>query len=415
MQRGETLEHVATSHGCSTEVVLRANHRDNTLVPAGTVVVVPDCRQRTASRPVARRTADSDDGDDADERARAALATIDGASLVERPSKVTEVADDEPASTGEPWDGTLEHGEPLPQGDGYVVRRPNRAYGEPHVIDKLQDVIAEVRDIYPDLHTLAIGDLSRRGGGRLAGHVSHQTGLDVDVGFYFTALPAGYPDAFHAADDTLDRAATWALLAAFARSADEPVGVQVIFLDYDVQARLHAYAKTHGATAAQLERVNEYPLRGRDEAAGIVRHRPCITRITCTWCGSSPRADRSPSPSPSPTPSPTPTPTPNPAPTPTPIPTPSYSALQPVQHAALLVALGRVRRLRQHAERGGDIERGAELAQAAERDAEQVEAIATAATARLCDVERHARQRATRLPREVGVVTAQLREWPRSR
>jgi murein endopeptidase len=272
VQRGETLEHVATSHGCATEVVLRANHRDNTLVPAGTVVVVPDCRHRAAARPV-RRADVADAAEDELERARAALAAIDGASIVERPSKVTEVADDEPATTGEPWDGTLEHGEPMPQGDGYVVRRPNRAYGARHVIDRLEDVIAEVRDAHPALHTLAIGDLSRRGGGRLAGHVSHQTGLDVDVGFYFTAVPAGYPDAFHEADDTLDRAATWALVEAFARTAAEPSGVQVIFLDYDVQGRLYEYAKGHGASAEQLAAVLQYP-RGRSEVAGIVRHWP---------------------------------------------------------------------------------------------------------------------------------------------
>jgi LysM repeat protein len=272
VQRGETLEHVAASHGCATEVVLRANHRDNTLVPAGTVVVVPDCRHRSAARAVPRRER-SDAGDEEDDRAREALAVIDGATWVDRPSKVTEVADDEPPSTGAPWNGTLEHGEPLPQGDGYVVRRPNRAYGAQHVIDRLQDVIADVREAYPDLHTLAIGDLSRRGGGPLGGHVSHQTGLDVDVGFYFTTLPAGYPDSFHAADGTLDCAATWTLLATFARTADEPTGVQLVFLDYEVQATLYDYAKSHGASADELARVFQYP-RGKTEQVGIVRHWP---------------------------------------------------------------------------------------------------------------------------------------------
>jgi hypothetical protein len=275
VQRGETLEHVAAAFGCTTEQLLRANHRDNTLVPAGTVITVPECRKKAApSHPAAHRDRDTggDTGDD-DEKAREALATIDGATWVERPSKVTEVPDDEPASTGDPWNGTLEHGTPLPQGEGYVVRRPNRAYGASYVVDQLQDVIAEVREVYPDLHTLAIGDISARGGGRLRGHVSHQSGLDVDVGFYFKKMPQGYPDSFHVADDNLDLAATWSLLLAFTRTSREATGVQMIFLDYEVQGKLYAYAQKHGVSDKDLGRIFQYP-RGKDEKSGIVRHWP---------------------------------------------------------------------------------------------------------------------------------------------
>jgi LysM repeat protein len=271
VQRGETLEHVAAAHGCSTDAVLKANHRDNVLVRAGTVVEVPNCRhvvRATAKKQVAR-----DDDDDEAAKARQALDVIDGVTWVDRPSKVTEVADDEPDSQGEPWNGTLEHGTPMPQGDGYVVRRPNRAYGASHVIDHLQDVIAEVRELHPDLHTLAIGDLSARHGGKIANHVSHQTGLDVDVGFYFKQKPDNYPDSFHAADDNLDLGATWALLSAFARTANLETGVQMIFLDYDVQARLYKWAKSRGTPDADLARLFQYP-RGRNELAGLVRHWP---------------------------------------------------------------------------------------------------------------------------------------------
>lgn len=274
VQRGETLEHVAAQFGCTTEQVLRANHRDNTLVRAGTVVIVPECRKKAEpAKPAVHRDGPRDTGDDDDEKAREALATVDGATWVERPSKVTEVPDDEPPTNGDPWNGTLEHGTPLPQGEGYVVRRPNRAYGATYVVEHLQDVIAEVREVYPDLHTLAIGDLSARGGGRLRGHASHQTGLDVDVGFYFKKQPAGYPDSFHVADDTLDLAATWSLLLAFTRLSREPTGVQMIFLDYDVQAKLYAYAQKHGVADKDLTRIFQYP-RGKDETSGIVRHWP---------------------------------------------------------------------------------------------------------------------------------------------
>jgi hypothetical protein len=63
------------------------------------------------------------------------------------------------------------------------------------------------------------------------------------------------------------------LVAALARTSSEPTGVQMIFLDYDVQAKLSDYAKAHGATEDQLARTFQYP-HGRDEQAGLVRHWP---------------------------------------------------------------------------------------------------------------------------------------------
>jgi LysM repeat protein len=41
VQRGETLERVAEMFNCSTEAVLSANNRTNTLVPPGTTVKIP--------------------------------------------------------------------------------------------------------------------------------------------------------------------------------------------------------------------------------------------------------------------------------------------------------------------------------------------------------------------------------------
>src|SRR5262245_29448538 len=123
-------------------------------------------------------------------------------------------------------------GTPLPRGDGYRIRRPENAYGARHVIAHVEHSIAEVRALYPDVHTLAIGDLSAELGGKLDGHRSHRTGLDVDVGFYFHRVPVGYPEHFAAAGDDLDLEATWALLTAFARTSELADGVEIMFLDY---------------------------------------------------------------------------------------------------------------------------------------------------------------------------------------
>ncbi len=172
-----------------------------------------------------------------------------------------------------PWNGKLGNGEKLEPGDGYEIRRPSRAYGAPHVIEHLRDAIAEVRALYPDVHTLAIGDLSAEHGGKISSHRSHQSGLDVDVGFYFRHLPAGYPDAFAVGDGSLDFDATWALIAAFARSSGERTGVEMIFLDYSVQRRIYDWAQAHGVPEGELEAVFQYP-HGQSATSGLVRHWP---------------------------------------------------------------------------------------------------------------------------------------------
>lgn len=282
VQRGETLEHVAKVYGCSTEAVLKANNLKTTLVRAGTVVTVPACnvgaRARQRVRPRGR-----DRQDDLDDKAERALAVIDGASVVKttRAADIVEPAsdrddddDDGPTeSVGQPWNGKLKNGEAMPRGEGYRLRRPQRSYGASHVVDHLTHAIAEVRALYPEVHTLAIGDLSQQGGGKIGDHHSHQSGLDVDVGFYFRRVPAGYPDTFIAADAELDLQATWALLTSFTRTSELPTGVQMIFLDYEVQARLYGYARGRGTPEADLEAIFQYP-RGKDALVGIVRHWP---------------------------------------------------------------------------------------------------------------------------------------------
>lgn len=269
MERGETLEHVAKFYGCSTEALMKANNVKTTLVKAGTVVRIPACNVRAR----ARERATSPEA-----KAEAALAVIDGASVVKtaRAEDVVEPAEDGDGPTeslGQPWNGKLVNGERMPRGEGYQLRRPQRAFGASHVVEHLQHAIAEVRALYPEVHTLAIGDLSQRGGGKIGDHHSHQSGLDVDVGFYFTRVPDGYPDTFVTANSELDLQATWALLTAFTRTSDLETGVQLIFLDYDVQARLYKFAKQRGTPDNDLAVIFQYP-RGKDTLAGLVRHWP---------------------------------------------------------------------------------------------------------------------------------------------
>ena len=164
----------------------------------------------------------------------------------------------------------------FPDGDGYWLRRPDKAFGAAHVVENVRRAIVEVRKTYSDVHTLAIGDLSAEHGGQLGRHASHQSGLDVDIGFYFTHKPDGYPESFVGANGDLDLEATWALIEAFANTANQSGGVQVIFLDHDVQARLYRWAKSDGISADKLQTILQYP-RSADSQAGLVRHWPSHT------------------------------------------------------------------------------------------------------------------------------------------
>ncbi|HLL20912.1 MAG TPA: penicillin-insensitive murein endopeptidase, partial [Kofleriaceae bacterium] len=217
--------------------------------------------------PKSRARGSAGTGDDAF-RARRALAVIDGTTLT---AAARDGEDD--VTVPRPASVKLRDAERLPLGEGYRIRRPSRAYGAPHVVEHLRAAIAIVRALYPDVHTLAIGDLSAEHGGKLANHLSHQTGLDVDLGFYFHQVPAGYPDRFVAANADLDLAATWSLLTAFARTSHLGDGVHMMFLDYGIQARLYAWARKRGTPDDQLAVLLQYP-RGSDTLVGLVRHWP---------------------------------------------------------------------------------------------------------------------------------------------
>jgi murein endopeptidase len=173
-----------------------------------------------------------------------------------------------------PWNGRLSDGVQLPVGDGYHIRRPHRSWGCSHVVAHIARAIDAVRARFPAVHTLAIGDLSAKKGGAITDHRSHQSGRDVDIGLYYRAVPRGYPRSFvDATPANLDCAATWALLHAFARTADEPAGVAAIFLDYDVQGQLYTWALDHGVPADYLRRLFQYP-HGEGAMTGLVRHEP---------------------------------------------------------------------------------------------------------------------------------------------
>jgi murein endopeptidase len=207
-------------------------------------------------------------------RAVAARTTTPVASTrhAERHTEAPDVEDGQ--SIGVPWSGRLRDAARLEDGDGYVIRRPYRAFGTATTVSLVEQVITSIRAKFPDNHVLAIGDISAEHGGPITEHHSHQSGRDIDVGLFYNEKPRDYPASFVTATaSNLDCEATFALLAAFVDTAHEDGGAQMIFLDYDVQGLLYNWAIDHDIDAGRLERMFQYP-KGRGSSDGIVRHFP---------------------------------------------------------------------------------------------------------------------------------------------
>lgn len=177
-------------------------------------------------------------------------------------------------SIGSPWAGRLQDATRLQIGDGTLIRHPWRAFGTKTTVEHVRHAVRTTLAAFPKIHTLAIGDLSADHGGWISDHQSHRSGRDADIGLFYKHKPAGYPESFvRATDDNLDRAATWALLTNLLETHDKDGGVQIVFLDYDVQGLLYRWAQTNGVKQQTLERIFQYP-HGRGTSYGVVHHEP---------------------------------------------------------------------------------------------------------------------------------------------
>jgi LysM repeat protein/murein endopeptidase len=176
---------------------------------------------------------------------------------------------------GSPQSGRLVNAEQLPAGPGYFRRRPGHAYGTNQTISAMLEAIAAVRMAHRTIHDIAIGDISSKSGGRLRGHKSHQSGRDVDLGFYFEHQPRQGPKAFlSATSHELDYEANWSLIQALVGRDASDSRVEYIFVDYRVQKRLYDWAKKKKKVAgAVLDRIFQYP-NGKYTLQGLIRHEP---------------------------------------------------------------------------------------------------------------------------------------------
>ncbi len=153
-----------------------------------------------------------------------------------------------PVSIGKTNAGALFNGEQMPNGDRWDVVNPRETWGTHETIEFLVRCIDKVNDQFPNTEKLHIGDMSVHDGGHLSPHISHQSGRDVDISYYYTTPQHWY---MKADASNLDLARTWALVRAMVTETD----VELILIDRSIQKLLKDYALGIGEDPAWLDQI----------------------------------------------------------------------------------------------------------------------------------------------------------------
>lgn len=139
-----------------------------------------------------------------------------------------------------------------------------RAYGYPSLVLMLHRSARDVAKAVAG-SVMLVGDLSMRDGGPLAGHHSHQSGRDADVGFYVTDLadrpvPSREFVAFDGDGKSKDGSGVrfddyrnWLLVESWVK--DRRAGLSHVFVSGPLRARLLRFAREHPRFAPYADRA----------------------------------------------------------------------------------------------------------------------------------------------------------------
>jgi len=166
-----------------------------------------------------------------------------------------------------PQPGRLSNARKLPDHRAYTIKRKHHVYGTSRTIRLLGQVVDRYVARADGGPKLRIGDISKDGGGPLAGHLSHQEGNDVDIGLVLTGELADRLHFSGASKDNIDLQRTWILIEELIATGE----VRVIYLDYEVQALLYEHARSNGVSKTKLDEYFQYP-RGTGRTRGLIRH-----------------------------------------------------------------------------------------------------------------------------------------------
>jgi murein endopeptidase len=144
------------------------------------------------------------------------------------------------------------------------VLRAERAWGQPLVVWRLNEVLCAYHEQFPSAAQVLIQDLSKRHGGKLKPHHSHRRGWDVDIGV--VRRGRAFDRFVPASPRTLDVEKTWWLIHALISTGD----VEYVFLNRRLIRPIYRYARKQGISRERMRELFHYPRRSR-WGLGIIR------------------------------------------------------------------------------------------------------------------------------------------------
>ncbi len=215
------------------------------------------------------------------------------------PEKKAEAPKPEPPpradSVGPPNDGRLEGGIRLDTTNkpylrvvpAYNYKDMDTRWGLPALVHAIDRAAKVVHKKFPGA-VLGVGDISRKGGGELAHHHSHESGRDADLGFYLVnekAQPVLRP-SFVKVDDKLaattipgarfDVARNWLFLQTLL--LDRQARVSHVFVAEPIKHALLAHARARGVSRALYVRAAQVMMQ---PTGGLPHDDHFHVRISC--------------------------------------------------------------------------------------------------------------------------------------
>jgi murein endopeptidase len=169
-----------------------------------------------------------------------------------------------PMSLGSPNAGGLLNGIQATETPLYKPVSPSGAWGTQETLDFLAQALGKVQEQFPGTPPLALGDISGRNGGPSPPHVSHQSGRDVDIAYFYNDGAGWYA---RGTAKNLDLPRNWAFVRALIAETD----IDLILIDHSIQVLLEDYARKHGEDPVWLAGI----FRGvPGKLRPIIRHAP---------------------------------------------------------------------------------------------------------------------------------------------
>jgi LysM repeat protein len=167
-------------------------------------------------------------------------------------------------SLGSPSSGKLIRGLLLPLSPLWKRGKRDEMWASSRTVATLIEAFTRLRVDSGYDGEVYIGSISRRRGGKFHPHISHRTGLDIDI--RLPLLPT-VPLETYPTPDAVDWPALWELVEALIETGE----VSVIFFDQRLQEHLYWAARLDGQTPEELAPVIQWPRKDRPWEA-IVRH-----------------------------------------------------------------------------------------------------------------------------------------------